>query len=116
MDAAILTALIAACAAVVGGIVSGVFSLVLQKAKHRDEREDKAEDEQTEWQKSVDDRLESHKRSIRELQRRMDDAEDMNRLELEGIVYLIRSHLDGNHKSDLEAYLDKVNKRLIERI
>ena len=112
MEPTITVAIIAAIAAIIGGVISGIFSIALQHAKHKDE----TEDEQTDWQKSVDDRLESHKRSIRELQRRMDDAEDMNRLELEGIVYLIRSHLDGNHKSDLEAYLDKVNKRLIERI
>ena len=112
MEPTIAVAIIAATAAVIGGIVSGAFSIALQHAKHKDE----TQDEHTEWEKSVDDRLEAHKRSIRELQRRMDEAEDMNRLELEGIVFLIRSHLDGNHKDDLEAYLNKVNKRLIEKI
>lgn len=116
MNPAIITAIIAAVAAVIGGIISGVFGLALQHAKHADERADKQEDERSEWEQSVDDRLDDHKRAIKELQRRMDEAEDMNRLELEGIVYLIRSHLDGNHRDDLEAYLDKVNKRLIERI
>lgn len=112
MDAAIVTALIAACAAVVGGIVSGVFSLVLQKSKHKDEKAD----ERTEWEQHVDGCLDSDKRSIRRLEKSAEDASEMDKLLLRGLM-LITAHLvDRNHTKELQQYAEEVNKTLIERL
>lgn len=104
--------MIAACAAVVGGIVSGVFSLALQKSKHKDERAD----ERSDWEKHVDECLDADKRAIRRLEKAADDANEMDKLLLRGLM-LITAHLvDRNHTKELQEYAEQVNQKLIERI
>lgn len=116
METGVLVAIIAAAASILGGIVSGAFSLLLNHAKHRDERADKAEDERTDWEKHVDECLDNDKRAIRRLEKAADDANEMDKLLLRGLM-LITAHLvDRNHTKELQEYAEQVNQKLIERI
>ena len=89
---------------------------MLNHAKHKDERADKKEDKRTEWEQHVDECLDNDKRAIRRLEKSADDAKEMDKLMLRGLMLLTRHAVDHNGNNDLEAYADEVNNLLIQRL
>lgn len=90
-----------------GGLVAAISKL-WQWVK-RDTRE------ATTHLETVDDWLASDKKRIESLERRQDDFERQNRLQLKALMQLMTHEIDGDHVERLAEVRDEINTYLIER-
>ncbi len=55
------------------------------------------------------------KRRIEALEKRQDEADEMNRLQLQALVTLLGHEIDGNHTSQLKEVRDEIQMYLINK-
>lgn len=99
--------------ALAGGVtvIGGVVSLVTRfwKWAHRDtERNAEEIDEVHNW-------LASDKRRIESLERRQEETEKMNRMQLKALFTLLGHEIDGNHTKQLAEVRAEINRYLINK-
>ena len=59
--------------------------------------------------------LASDKRRIEEIEKRQDEAERMNKLQLKALFTLLGHEIDGNHTDQLQKVRGEINEYLIEK-
>ena len=104
-----VTVLLWLCGSVVA--VAGAVAVVVKfwKWAHKDTEKN------TDNINDIHEWLGSDKRRIENLEKRQDESEQMNRLQLKALFTLLGHEIDGNYTESLKEVRDEINTYLIEK-